>query len=68
MVKREILDALNREPYKAAFQNVNYKMLSGEQSIFVFFSKTSQNSSRPDSGEGQKKDKEDRVRWKSRKR
>lgn len=39
MVKREILDALNREPYKAAFQNVNYKMLSGEQRIFVFFLK-----------------------------
>ena len=38
-VKRKILNALDQEPYKTAFENVNYRLLSREQRIFVFFLK-----------------------------
>ena len=39
MVKKEILDLLDREPYKSAFLKVKYKILSPEQKIFVFLLK-----------------------------
>ena len=38
-VRKEILEMLDRDPYKTAFQKVRYQDLASEQKIFVFLLK-----------------------------